>query len=250
MTESIAIQARKPLNELERLFYTFISPSEMFYDVLRSTSWWLPLLVTIVCSYGFSLTVVDKIGVDQVVTNMMHANVQLQKRLATLTPEQVAQYRVLAMTSLKWSMGLAPILVVLFNLFIGAVLLASFNVAFDAKLKFNQVFCVLMYADLINTPRYIASALVAWFGNSPAAFDINNPVPTNLGYFFPNASAPLGSFLFSIDVLTIWYLAVMAIGFSIVGRLKPAQAAAVVFGWWGVIVFARIAWAAVTTGNG
>lgn len=246
MTESVqAVELAKPLSQVERVAYTFISPSRTFTDVIRNQSWLLAFLLTVFASYCFSVTVVQKVGVDQVVQNMMRANPQLQQRLAQSTPEQRSQYQTIAKNTLRYSMAAEPLLVIVFNLVIGGVLLASFNVAFDAKLTFARVFCVLLYADLINTVKPILTTILLWSGYPPASFNLQNPIATNLAYVVHGGSAALSSLLYSLDAVDLWYLIVMAIGFAVIGKLRFAQAASVIFGWWSVIVFTRLAFAAM-----
>ena len=67
----------------------------------------------------------------------------------------------------------------------------------------------------------------------PDGFTFQNPVATNPAYFLHPADSPvLYSVLTSFDVFLIWTLALTAIGFTCVGKIKTSTAFAVVFGWW------------------
>ena len=70
----------------------------------------------------------------------------------------------------------------------------------------------------------------------PRAFDLKNPVGTNLGYYFPDAGAGLKSALSFFDVIGIWQLVLLVIGDAIVARVSRGKAAAVVVGWWVLIL--------------
>jgi hypothetical protein len=48
----------------------------------------------------------------------------------------------------------------------------------------------------------------------------------------------------SIDVITIWYLLLVAIGCAIVSKLKKGPALAVVFGLWILVVLCKVVWTA------
>ncbi len=79
-------------------------------------------------------------------------------------------------------------------------------------------------------------------GLDPDAFNLKNPVATNLGYFLPMDSPKwlmvLGT---SIDVLTIWVLILLTLGCSIEGKIKKSSAATAVWGWWILITLVKIA---------
>lgn len=248
-SRSKELTVEQPMSQITRVLSIFFAPTRTFADVLRSKTWWFPLLLTILCSYAFSAAAVEKVGLNHLVSTMLRADGQTQQRLADATPEQRAQAAELSTTVLKWSMIGAPAAVAIFNLAIGLALWVSFNQVFGAKLSFNAVFCVLMYADLIQNLKPILSTIVLYLlDGSTANFNIQNPIGSNGAFFLPSDANPaLRSLLSSIDAITIWYLVVMAIGFAVVGRLKRGQAFAVVFGWWAVVMFVRVGWAAVSS---
>jgi hypothetical protein len=72
-------------------------------------------------------------------------------------------------------------------------------------------------------------------------FDLKQPVGTNLGYYFSDASPWLRTLLGSFDVVGIWALVLLVIGGAIVAKVKWGQAAAVVVGWWLLIVLIGVA---------
>lgn len=239
---------QKPLSQLERIFYTFVSPATAFADMVQNRSWLVALLITVLTSYLYSFTVIQKVGLDQVVQNMVAHNATLQHQLVNDTPEQRADVISTSADFTKLSMLFEPVIVILFNLLLAGIFLASFNVVFDTRLKFSAVFCILLYADLINALKPAVATITLWIGIPAAQFDLQNPLGTNLQYFFPDVgNAAIQSMLFSLDALMIWYLAALAVGFAVAGRLKFGHAAAVVFSWWGVLVFARIALASLGT---
>jgi hypothetical protein len=247
MDSTVQSMPQKPLSQLERVLFTFVSPTEAFTDMLRNRSWLLALAITVLTSYLYSYAVIQKVGLDQTVQNMVSHNATLGARLQLDTPAQRSAAISTSATITKWTMICEPLVVVLFNLLLAGIFLSSFNVVFNTQLKFGTVFCILIYADLINALKPVLTTVFLWIGAIPATqFDLQNPLGTNLGYFFPTfGNAALKSLMFSLDVFMIWYLAILAVGFAVAGRLKVGQAAAVVFSWWGVLVFSRIALASL-----
>src|ERR1039458_4094500 len=55
------------LSQLERVVNTFVAPTATFKDILRSTSWWLPFVLTVVAAVGVILAIQQKVGWEQVV---------------------------------------------------------------------------------------------------------------------------------------------------------------------------------------
>lgn len=237
---------QRPLSPIERVVFTFTSPTAVFTDVLRNRSWVIAFVITVLANYFYGYALVQKVGFHQAVQNMVSRNAAMEHQLERDTPKQRSAVMSFSAKVMQWSMLTEPLLVIVFNLVLAGIFLASFNTVFATKLKYGLVFSVLIWADLINTIKPICTAIALWLGYPPANFDIQNPIGTDLGYFFPAWGNPaMKSLLFSLDVVMIWYLIVLAIGFSVVGKLKLGQAAAVVFGWFGVLVFTRIALASL-----
>jgi hypothetical protein len=85
-------------------------------------------------------------------------------------------------------------------------------------------------------------------GVSGDAFNIENPVATNAGYFIgPDGSPVLRALLSPFDVFTIWTLILTTIGITCIGKVKRGTAFAIVFGWFAVVVLGRIAIAMATS---
>ena len=56
MSDTVAnAQSSIPLSQMERVIDTFVAPSKTFHDILRSASWWLPWLLGVLVTLGFSV---------------------------------------------------------------------------------------------------------------------------------------------------------------------------------------------------
>ncbi len=78
--------------------------------------------------------------------------------------------------------------------------------------------------------------MTLFFGGNAEAFDVKNPVGTNLAYYLPDAGPGLKSALSFFDVIGIWCLVLLVIGTAIVAKVSRGKAAAVVVGWWVLIL--------------
>jgi len=62
----------------------------------------------------------------------------------------------------------------------------------------------------------------------------------------PDTAPWLKSLLASFDIMKIWFAALLIIGTSIVAKVKRGSAAAVIIGWWVLIILVSVAIKAVT----
>lgn len=235
------------LSQVERVVDTFIAPSKTFTDIIRSTSWWLPFLLAVILSIAAAFSIDKQVGFETVVQNTLHDSPKQEEKFAGMEPQQkAAQLHVMAI-SYRYSSYAMPLFILVFSA-IGALgLWASFNFGLGAQTTFGQMFAVWMYASL---PRLLTSILMMvtlFFGGNAEAFNLKNPVGTNLGFYFPDAAPWVRSLLSFVDVIGLWVLLLLVIGTAIVAKVKRGQAAAVVVGWWVLIVIVTVAIAGVTS---
>jgi hypothetical protein len=249
MSDTVAnAEAAAPLSQMERVIDTFIAPSKTFNDILRDASWWLPWLLGALVTLGFSAAVQQKIGWDKTYSNILqHSSEAQQERFAQLSPDQQARQKAVAASFTKYIVWVSPVLGLFFAAIAAGVLLMTLNFGLGGHAKFGQIFALWMYATLPWLIQGILAIIVLFAGLDPDAFNLRNPVGTNLGYYLPSDSSQwliaLGT---SIDVLNIWVLILVTIGCAIVARTKLAATAMAVGGWWILITLAKVAIAAIS----
>jgi hypothetical protein len=249
MSDTVAnAEAFTPLSEVERVIDTFIAPSKAFHDILRSASWWLPWLLGVLVTLGFSAAIQQKIGWDKTYSNILLQSSQAQQdRLSQLPADQQARQKSIAASFTKYIVWASPVLGLLFASIAAGVLLATLNFGLGGHAKFGQVFAVWMYATLPWLISGILGIIVLFAGLDADAFNLKNPVGTNLGYYLPTDLPQwLIAFATSIDILSIWGLILLTIGCSIVARTKMAATAMAVGGWWVLITLAKVGIAAIS----
>jgi hypothetical protein len=231
------------LSQVERVVDTFIAPSKTFTDILRNTSWWLPFLLLVVTSLVTTVVVEKQVGWERVAENQIHQNPKQEEKMAGLTDAQrAAQIRVTGVVYRYLSYGSFVFILVFVSMF-ALIYWASFNFGLGARTTFGQMFAVCMYASLPRLLTMLLSIVTLLFGGSAEAYDMRNPVGTNLAYFMPDAGPAVKAALSFFDVIGLWQLALLVIGMAIVAKVSKGQAAAVVVGWWviGMIVSVGIA---------
>jgi hypothetical protein len=221
------------LSEGARVVDTFIAPSKTFTDLRRNASWWGPLLLMIVFSLALVYVAGQKVGFRKITENQMQAQPKQQERMEQLPAAEREQHM---QTAAKFTMYISycfPVLQLLILLIIAAVLFATFKFAAGADVKFKVAFAIVMYAGLPGLLKAALAILSLLAGASPDSFTFQNPLATNPGYFMNAADSPvLYGIASSIDIFMIWTLALTAIGFTCVSRVKRGTSIAIVFGWW------------------
>ncbi len=238
-----AVVGGQGLSEVERVVDTFIAPSKTFTDILRSAKWWLPFVLMVLVTLGTTVVVDKQVGFDRVAENQIHQNPKQEEQMANLSPQDRATRMRATATIYRYTTYGAFAFILIF-VAIGALLYwASFNFGLGAQTTYGQMFAVWMYASLPRLLTGILTILTLMFGSNADAYDMRNPVGTNLAYFMPDAAPAVKTVLSFFDLIGLWQLVLLIIGTAIVAKVSKGNAAAVVLGWWvvGLIVSVGIA---------
>lgn len=232
--------APKGLSEPERVINTFLAPSKTFEDIRRNASWWLPFILTALVSTAFFFTIDKKVGFDQVVQNQIAQSAKAQAQMDRMPPDQ--RDRALEMRAkgtkiftiyFGWIFGIVAAVVV------AGVLMATFNFGLGAEVKFKTALAIVMFAWLPAIVRALIGMITLFAGASPDSFNLNNPVATNLAAFMTPGQSP---FLYGmgqmIDIVSIWIVYLLALGFSRNSKVKMGTAFVAVAGWYVVVCIA------------
>jgi hypothetical protein len=225
-----------PLSEGARIINTFIAPSKTFTDLRRNAAWWAPFLLVSIMSLAFFFVIGQKIGFRKVAENQVQASAKAAARMDQLPPDQRDQALDRQATGTQYFLYGYPLVILLFNLIISAVLFATFKFAAGADLKFKTSFAIVTYASLPAVLKLVLAIVSVVAGTNPDAFSLDNPVATNPGYFINGLDSPLlRSLASALDIFLIWTLVLSAIGFTCVSKVKRGTSFVIVFGWWIVI---------------
>src|SRR5882762_5062232 len=194
-----------PLSEAARIVNTFIAPSKTFTDLRRSAAWWAPFLLMVIVSIVFVSIAGQKVNIRE-----------------------------------KFTKGIAyafPVLQLIGLLIIAAILFGTFKLVGGADASFKVSLAIVVYASLPGLIKVLLAIASLLAGASADSFTFQNPIGSNIGYYLNPADSPflysLGS---SFDVFMLWTLALTAIGFTCVSKVKKGTAFAIVFGWWLLVV--------------
>jgi hypothetical protein len=219
------------LSEAERLIDTFIAPSKTFTDLRRNASWWAPWLLISLSSLFFVYVIGRQITFEQVTKNQISHSKRADQFDKLPADQQEQQIQLSNKIIRVFGYG-SPVLILLYFLITAVTLWGTFKVM-GGETTFKQAYAIVWYASL---PALVSSALgiIAMFaGVNPEGFDINNPVGTNLAYYLDadTTNKFLRGMASSFDVVTIWSIVLLGIGFACTSKVKRSTAIIVVAGW-------------------
>jgi hypothetical protein len=244
MSATAPAQAENQMGELARLSGVVWSPGTAFRDIAARPRWWPPLVLLIVMSLAFTYTFTKRVGWER----FMRQQIETSSRTQNLTAEQKEQ--AIAMQAPYAGIFAYAAIIVGFPFMAtmtAGVFLFVFRTLLGAELSFRHVFAIVCYSWV---PLLFGSvmALAVMLLKNPEEFDLQYPTLTNIGAFLDPASTPkwLLSLGTSIDVFTLWVLALLATGLSVASRkISWSTSFAYVLGTWAVYVLVKMGWAAM-----
>lgn len=247
--QPIAAQASEsqPLTQLQRVANSFGAPTSTFAEIQGGRkSWWLPFVILSLAGYILYAAISTKIGWLQVAENTMTQNPKTAERMSQLPAEKRADTIKMTATLTQGSFIASPVIVLVSNLIVAAVLLATINFGFGGRANLGAVFAMSMYAWLPSIVRSLLGAVVACF-TAPESFNINVLAPTSPAAFLNQAetNAALYKLLAALDVTTIWTMILFSIGLATVAGVSKQKGYIAVFGWWVVVTFISVGSAAI-----
>jgi hypothetical protein len=231
-----------PLSQSARIIDIFIAPSKTFTDLRRSAAWWAPFLLMVLVSTVFVYVAGQKIGFRKIMENQMQAQPKTQARLEQLPPDE-RETRMQNGAKLTQTISYVfPLITLIIWVIIATALFATFKFAAGAAVSFKISLAIVIYAALPLMLKTLLALISVVAGISPDSFSFQNPVATNPGYFMnPAGNVFLFSVATALDIFMLWTLALTAIGFTCVSKVKTGTSYAIVFGWWAVFTLAGAA---------
>jgi hypothetical protein len=221
-----------PLSEGARIVDTFIAPSKTFTDLRRNASWWAPWLLISIISLLFVYAMDKQIGFDQITKNEI-AHSSRADQFDKLPADQQAKQISFSSNLIRYLSYGIPVMILLYFAITSVVLWATFNFGAGARVPFKTAYAIVFYAALPGVIGSILGAISMFAGVNPEGFSINNPVATNPAYFMdPAANKFLYGMASALDVIAIWTIVLLGIGFSSNSKVKRSTAIIMVAVWY------------------
>jgi hypothetical protein len=232
------------LSEGARIIDTFIAPSKTFTDLRRNASWWGPWLLISIVSIVFVYTMQRQVGFEQITRNEIAHSARAEQFEKLSPDDQAKQIRFTVLLIRYLSFG-TPVTILLYFAIAAVVLWASFNFGAGANVSFKTAYAIVFYGSLPAIIGSILAVISMFAGVDPEGFNVKNPVATNPAHFMDRTG---NKFLYemasSLDIIAIWSIVLLGIGFACNSKVKRSTAIAVVVGWY---LFWKLASAALAS---
>jgi len=193
-----------PLSLAQRFIGMLTSPKATFESVVSWPRWIGMLALTgVIFWVAFATFMLSNAGHQAIVDAMMkQPNAQAEQ------VERMAQF-------IQYGYAVAaPIMAVVFPLIMAGVLMGVFAIT-GGTASFKQVMAVVVHSGVIST----VTGAINLFLNTARGSAVNLTSFAGLAQAFDEKSFMAG-FLGSIDLTTIWWLFVLAIGFAVLYRRR------------------------------
>lgn len=220
------------MSEGARIVNTFFAPSKTFTDLRRSAAWWGPWILITIFSIAFIYSMGKQVGFDQISRNQISHSKRADAFDKLPAEQQAKQLQLSSKIIAAFGYG-SPLLILLITLISTTALWATFKIGAAAETTFGQAYAILMYAGLPGIVGAILGIISLFAGVSPEGFDINNPVGTNLAYYLdPDTTGKfVRGMASSVDLITLWSIVLIGIGFACTSKVKRSTAIMIVLGW-------------------
>jgi hypothetical protein len=230
---SLATPEPAPLSEGARIVNTFIAPSKTFTDLRRNASWWGPWILIAIFSLLFIYAIGKQVGFEQISKNQIAHSSRADQFDKLPADQQTKQIQISSKIIGFFAWG-SPILILFYALIETLALWLTFKLAVGAETTFKRAYAIVMYAGLPGIIGAILGTISMFAGISPEGFDINNPVGTNVAYYLDPETTNkfVRGMSSSLDVISIWTIVLLGIGFACNSKVKRSTAIIIVAVWY------------------
>src|SRR6476659_6211358 len=184
-----AQESAPQLSQPQRVINTFIAPSKTFTDLRRDASWWLAFVLMSLVSLLFVYVVDQKIGFRKVAENQLQMSPKNAARLEQLPPADRNRQMEQQTNVMRYFSFGYPLVILIWNLLMAAILFATFKFAVSADVKFKVALAIVMYASLPLIIKSLLAMLSVGVGARADSFTFHNPIASNPGYFINPAES-------------------------------------------------------------
>ena len=239
MTEGSAAPAVAQKNGMQRLAGVLFAPAETFEDIARKPDFLAPILAIVLIGILSSIAVVPKLDFESMMREQM---AQSGREMSPADMDTAA--RIGAATGKVFAYS-APVINLIMLLIIAGVLLMAFRLM-GGDGTFKQAYSASLYAWMPLLVYSIIAAIIIMSRESVTPDLLPVIVRSNPGFLAdPQSQKVLFALLTSLDVFTIWTLALLSFGFASLARVTRTKAAVIVVTLWVVLLVFKLGFAAL-----
>ena len=228
------------ISPVGRIIGAFFSPKSTFEDIVRKPNWLVPVALIVV----MSLVAIIALNSHFNWRDYISQQIEKSPRAAQLSAEAKEK-------QVEVSAKISPIVAYVFGLLIpvcgilviALVLWGAFSIMTGVGTNYKTALAIVSHAvvpaSVISTILFVTVLFLKPVG----IFDLDNPVATNVAALLSDdASKWLVALCKNIDLLELWKLVLLSIGFAAVSprKLQGGKAFSIVFGVFLVYLVLRV----------
>ena len=216
---------------LANLFGVIFQPQVAFRAIAAKPRWLLPLATCVILSLISVTLMVNRMGMANIMRSAMQGNPQAE----AIAESGFAK----TMMYVNPIVFLPIMLVAMAGIFLLVMMLVGVEVSF------KQAFSIVTHSFFAYTVISASLLMVTVYATKDYSnFDIRNATATNVGFFLDPAEVSkfLYSLASSLDVLSVWFLFLLAVGFAEAGRkIRLQKTLPPVIGVWLIYALGKAA---------
>jgi hypothetical protein len=226
-------------NSFSRIAGALFSPNETFAEIARKPDFLIPLIVLVIVGFVTTVLLVPRMDFESATREAM------ERQSQNMSSEDMERALRIGTAFGKAITYVSPVLGIIVLMIIAGVLLLAFRL-FGGEGTFKQAFSVTLYAWFPMLISGILMTVIALTRTAIPADQVNALLKSNLGAFVdPKEQMVLFALLSSIDIFTIWTVALLSIGFAHLSKFSKTKSAVIVVSLWLVTVVVKVGFAAL-----
>ncbi len=207
---------------VKKILNLYFSPAETFKAVNEKPDWIIPISLSIVVILIMTMFAMPDIILPE-----------QAKRIAEMEqlPEEIKERQLERLDGILPYIT-TPLGIIIFSFILLFLQSSIFMLAFlmlGNRTNFKKVLAVVSYSYLTGIPEIILKVVLMFVKKTALVY-------TSLVLVFPNldAKSPLFKVLSRLDIFTIWHLALIGLGCSIIYGVSRKKSLAIIFGLWAL----------------
>ena len=226
-------------NSLQRFVGAIVAPTRTFASIVAKPDVLIPLIAYAVFALVTAMLILPHVDFETAMRE------QFETTQPNMKADDVDRMVNISAAFAKGAFYASPVTSVIIYLALAGIFLLAFRLA-GADGDYKQALSVVLYAWVPMLIKSLATVIIVLARGEVDLTQMQNVVMSNLGFLVDQKKQMvLYSLLSSIDVFTIWTLALMTIGFSYMAKRSRAFAGTIVFSLWAVVVVIKVRFAAL-----